>query len=65
LELNGIRSSEPSQSKPAFHWRWQDVEPLFDQPVAATDTNASERRVVNLKNPAPPDDYIAATTSIN
>jgi gentisate 1,2-dioxygenase len=64
-EWNDARSNEPSQSEPAFHWRWQDVEPLFDQAVAATDTNASERRVVNLKNPALPADYIAATTNIN
>lgn len=64
-EWNDARSNEPSQSEPAFHWRWQDVEPLFDQAVAATDTNASERRVVNLKNPALPDDYVAATTNIN
>jgi len=63
--LNDARSSELSQSEPAFHWRWQDVEPLFDQAVSATDTNASERRVVNLKIPAPPADYIAATTSNN
>ena len=64
-EWNDARSNEPSQSEPAFHLRWQDVEPLFDQAVAATDTNASERHVVNLKNPALPADYIAATTNIN
>jgi gentisate 1,2-dioxygenase len=53
------------QSEPAFHWRWQDVEPLFDQEVEATDTNSAERRVVNLKNPALPDDYVAVTANIN
>jgi gentisate 1,2-dioxygenase len=64
-EWNDARSNEPSQSEPAFHWQWQKVEPLLDQAVAATDTNASERRVVNLKNPAFPDDYVAVTTNIN
>lgn len=64
-EWNDARSNEPTQSEPAFHWRWRDVEPLFDQAVAATDTNSAERRVVNLKNPALPDDYVAATTNIN
>ena len=29
-EWNDARSNEPSQSEPAFHLRWQDVEPLFD-----------------------------------
>ena len=64
-EWNDARTNEPSQSEPAFHWRWQDVKPLFDQAVAATNTNSSERRVVNLKNPALPADYIAAATNIN
>lgn len=64
-EWNDARSNEPMQSEPAFHWRWRDVEPLLDQAVAATDTTTSERRVVNLKNPALPPDYVAVTENIN
>jgi len=64
-EWNDARSNEPTQSEPAFHWRWRDVEPLFDQAVVATDMTNAERRVVNLKNPGLPADYIAATTNIN
>lgn len=64
-EWNDARSNEPTQSEAPYHWRWQDVEPLFDMAVEATDTNSAERRVVNLKNPGLPDDYVAATININ
>jgi gentisate 1,2-dioxygenase len=64
-EWNDARSNEPTQSEPAFHWRWKDVEPVLDRAVAATDMNAAERRVCQLKNPAFPRDYVAVTSNIN
>jgi gentisate 1,2-dioxygenase len=64
-EWNDARSNEPTQSEPAFHWRWKDVEPVFDLAVGATDTNAAERRVCQLKNPTLPADYVAVTSNIN
>ena len=64
-EWNDARSNQPTQSEAPFHWRWQDVEPIFDQAVAATSMAATERRVVQLKHPAFPADYIAVTSNIN
>jgi gentisate 1,2-dioxygenase len=64
-EWNDARANRPTQSEPAFHWRWRDVEPVFDQAVAATDMNAAERRVLQLKNPSFPADYISVTANIN
>jgi gentisate 1,2-dioxygenase len=64
-EWNDARSNEPTQSEPAFHWCWQDVEPLFSHAVAATDTNSAERRVINLNNPGLTDGDVAAARNIN
>src|SRR5262245_41787897 len=64
-EWNDARSNRPTQSEPARHWRWRDVEPLFDGAVEATNMGATERRVLQLKNPDFPADYIAVTTNIN
>lgn len=63
-ERSEARANAEIQSEPAFHWRWSDIEPTFDQAVAATDMTVAERRVVQLKNPAFPADYVAATTNI-
>ncbi len=63
-EWNDAASNRPTQSEPAFHWRWRDIEPRFEQAVAATDMNNAERRVLQLSNPAFPPGYIAATTNI-
>jgi gentisate 1,2-dioxygenase len=59
------RANQAVQSEPSFHWRWKDVEPLLDGAVAATDMNSAERRVIQLKNPIFPADYIAVTSNIN
>jgi gentisate 1,2-dioxygenase len=59
------RANQSVQSEPSRHWRWEDVESLFDGAVAATDMNAAERRVIQLKNPDFPDNYIAVTSNIN
>lgn len=64
-EWNDARSNRPTQSEPAHHWRWRDVEPLFDRAVRATDMGAAERRVLQLKNPDFPADYISVTANIN
>lgn len=64
-ERNDARANADVQSEPAFHWRWADLEPLLDEAVSATDMKAAERRVIQLKHPAFPDDYVAVTTNVN
>ncbi len=64
-EWNDARSNRPTQSEPAHHWPWRDVAALFDGAVEATNMSATERRVLQLRNPTFADDYIAVTANIN
>lgn len=64
-EREDARANAASQSESSFHWRWKDIEPLFEQAVGATDMNAAERRVIQLKHPAFSSDYVAVTTNVN
>ena len=64
-EWNDARSNRPTQSEPAHHWPWREVAALFDGAVEATNMSATERRVLQLRNPTFADDYIAVTANIN
>ncbi len=59
------RANSDVTSEPAFHWRWSDIEPLIDQAIEAADMSVAERRVIQLKHPAFPSDYVAVTTNVN
>ena len=54
-----------ASSEPPHIWHWREVEPLIEQAVQVTDLEQSERRVIQMHNPAYAIENFCTTKNIN